>query len=210
MEAERDEAIVLRRQPVTESSLVVTWYSRDHGKLKTMAKGARRIKGPFLGRLDLFFQDEILFLRSRRSDLHTLTECDVLQHRLGLRSHLDALGCASYAGELVELSAAVEDPNPVVFDLLSFTLDELERQSSAVILIWFELCLFKALGWKPKWSGTSPAARMLESLAGATLDGARRIRLTGEQIRDTRTKLWRFTDEHLAGIPRARRFLPCR
>ena len=38
MEAERAEAIVLRRQPVTESSLIVTWFTRQFGKLKTVVQ----------------------------------------------------------------------------------------------------------------------------------------------------------------------------
>ena len=70
METERAEAIVLRVQPVTESSLLVLWFTREFGKLKTLAKGARRPKSPMRGRLDLFYQDEISFLRSLRSDLH--------------------------------------------------------------------------------------------------------------------------------------------
>src|SRR5436309_11535227 len=75
METERADAIVLRVRPVTESSLIVTWFTREFGKLKTMAKGARRPKSPFRGKIDLFYRDEIIFLRSRRSDLHLLHDC---------------------------------------------------------------------------------------------------------------------------------------
>jgi DNA repair protein RecO (recombination protein O) len=75
MDTERAEAIVLRVHPVTESSLIVTWFTRECGKLKTMAKGARRPKSPFRGKIDLFYYDEILFLRSKRSDLHLLHDC---------------------------------------------------------------------------------------------------------------------------------------
>ena len=55
METERAEAIVLRCRPVTESSLVVTWFTRELGKLTTLAKGARRPKSPLRGKIDLFF-----------------------------------------------------------------------------------------------------------------------------------------------------------
>jgi DNA repair protein RecO (recombination protein O) len=48
MDTERAEAIVLRNQSVTESSLIVTWFTREFGKLKTLAKGARRPKSPLL------------------------------------------------------------------------------------------------------------------------------------------------------------------
>src|ERR1044072_4643092 len=121
MEAERAEGIVLRKHPVTESSLIVTWYTRERGKLRLMAKGARRTKGPFVGKIDLFFQDEILFLPSRRSDLHLLTDCFVVNAHAALRANLELVTAGSYACELLELIAPVEDPQPSIFKLLEFT-----------------------------------------------------------------------------------------
>ena len=56
---ETTAAILLRRIKLTESSLIVTWFTEAHGKLKTVAKGARRPRSPFAGRLDLFFAAEI-------------------------------------------------------------------------------------------------------------------------------------------------------
>ena len=102
MDTERAEGIVLRRQPVTESSLIVTWYTREFGKLKTLAKGARRAKGPFQGKIDLFYRDEIVFLRSKRSDLHLLHDCFLEEPHARLRKSVESLTAASYACELVE------------------------------------------------------------------------------------------------------------
>src|ERR1700740_1624147 len=103
MELERVEAIVLRTQPVTESSLIVTWYTREFGKLKTLAKGARRARGPFQGKIDLFYRDEIVFLPSKRSDLHLLHDCFLENPHERLRESVASLTAASYACELVEL-----------------------------------------------------------------------------------------------------------
>ena len=140
MDTERAEAIVLRNQSVTESSLIVTWFTREFGKLKTLAKGARRPKSPFRGKLDLFYRDEIVFLRSRRSDLHLLHDCFLENPHAKLRDTVEALTVASYVGELVELATAMEDPNPKMFDLLSVALDALETSRGRVsVLIWFEL-----------------------------------------------------------------------
>src|SRR5271163_391006 len=127
MDTERAEGIVLRRQPVTESSLIVTWYTREFGKLKTMAKGARRPKGPFQGKIDLFYRDEIVFLPSRRSDLHLLHDCFLEDPHAPLRKSVRSLAAASYACELVELATEREDPNAKIYELLSTILKTLEQ-----------------------------------------------------------------------------------
>ena len=71
---ETTPAILLRRIKLTESSLIVTWFTEAQGKLKTVAKGARRPRSPFAGRLDLFYLAEITYSRSRQSELHGLRE----------------------------------------------------------------------------------------------------------------------------------------
>ena len=71
---ERATGLVLRVFPITETSLVVHWLSPQAGRIGTVAKGARRPKSPFRGKLDLFHLAEFNFRRSRRSDLHSLCE----------------------------------------------------------------------------------------------------------------------------------------
>jgi DNA repair protein RecO (recombination protein O) len=208
MDTERAEAIVLRRQPVTESSLLVTWFTREFGKLKTLAKGARRPKSPMRGKIDLFYQDEILFLRSRRSDLHLLHDCFLENPRANLRSSLAALTAAAYAAELVEVITEPEDPAPDIFDLLAGTLDVLAAQPAAVVLVWFELRLLQAAGWTPPWRKSGPAAeRVLGSLRAATLAGVRRVKLSDAQLQEARQLLWRFWDEQVGRSPKSRRLL---
>ena len=207
MDGERAEAIVLRTQPVTESSLIVTWFTREFGKLKTLAKGARRPKSPFRGKIDLFYLDEILFLRSKRSDLHLLHDCFLENPHQKLRESVAALTAASYACELVEIATEMEDANDKIFKLLASTLEALERRVDAALLIWFELRLLAAAGWAPKWPGRSASSRVLASLASASLTGARRVRLTPRQVHATHEALWRFWDEQVGRVPRSRKLL---
>ena len=71
---ETTAAILLRKTKLTESSLIISWFTQDHGRIKTVAKGARQPKSRFAGQLDLFFDCEIQFARSRKSELHILRE----------------------------------------------------------------------------------------------------------------------------------------
>lgn len=207
MDTERAEGIVLRRQTVTESSLIVTWYTREFGKLKTVAKGARRIKGPFQGKIDLFYRDEIVFLRSRRSDLHLLHDCFLEDAHARLRQSVESLTAASYVCELVDLATEREDPNGAIYELLVAVLEALEGRHDGVLLIWFELRLLAAAGWKPNWEGKTGVGRVLQSVAGASLEGIGRVRLSAEQVVAGREALWQFWDEHLGRAPRTRGFL---
>lgn len=207
MDTERAEAIVLRLRPVTESSLLVTWFSREFGKLKTLAKGARRSKNPFRGKIDLFYVVEIVFLRSNRSDLHLLQECFLNDPHKKLRESVGTLTAASYACELVEIGTEREDANPKIFDLLDGILSELECGSEPVLLIWFELQLLAATGWKPKWEKRDGVSRVLASLAAASLQAARRVRLSEAQVQEARQVLWQFSDGQFGRAPRARKFL---
>lgn len=208
METERADGIVLRRQPVTESSLIVTWYSREFGKLKTMAKGARRSKSPFQGKLDLFYEDELVFLRSQRSELHLLHDCYLVKPHVALRTSAIRLAAASYVCELVELATAVEDKNLAVFDLLTQMLTEVEQDSSEASRIWFELQLLSVTGWARRWDAHTGIDRVLRSLAGATLAGARRVRLNASQTAACRECLNRIWDAELGHALRSRPWLP--
>ncbi len=203
MEVERGEGVVLRCQPVTETSLIVTWFTREFGKLKTLARGARRLKSPFRGKVDLFYQDELLFLRSRRSELHLLHDCYLVDPHARLRESARQLQAASYVCELVELATATEDPQPEVFDLLVQTMSALEKSPSTVLMIWFALQLLTAAGWKPSWEQTRGIGRVLESLAAANIAGAQRVHLSASQLSDARAALEGFWQRQVGRLPRS-------
>jgi len=207
METERAAGIVLRCQPVTESSLLVTWLTREFGKLKTLAKGARRPKSPMRGRMDLFYQDEIVFLRSRRSDLHLLHDCFLEEPHRALRENLPALAAASYVCELVDAVMPVEDPSPVIYDLLAGMLALLERRVAVAPVIWFELQVWNAAGWRPAFETVTGTGKLLRALTTAQAAGAERVRLTAAQGAAALATVARFRDEQLGRGLRSQKIL---
>ena len=83
-----------------------------------MVKGARRPKSPFAGKLDLFFEVEISMVRSRKSDLHTLTEVVLKNPFLGIRSNYLRMQAAAYFVELIEICTERDHREPELFALL--------------------------------------------------------------------------------------------
>lgn len=140
-------AILLRRTKLTETSLIVTWLTADHGKLKTVAKGARQPKSRFSGRLDLFFECEIQFAHSRRSDLHTLREVALRETHSRLRTDYERVALAAYFVELLELVTESDHPAPELHDLFHRALTFLDAHSPSLrALEHFESELARLLG----------------------------------------------------------------
>src|SRR5262245_18838895 len=107
---ERATALVLRTYPLSATSLIVHWLSPEYVRIATVAKGARRPKSPFRGKIDLFFLCDLLFSRSRRSELHVLKEVTVLNSHPVLRTDLAALQRVSYAAALVSQTTEADTP----------------------------------------------------------------------------------------------------
>lgn len=140
-------AILLRKTKLTESSLIITWLTEQHGKLKTVAKGARQAKSRFAGRLDLFFECDIQFSRSRKSELHALREAELLEAYDGLRLEYPRVALASYFVELIELVTEPEHAVPELFDLFRRALRYLgEHPADRRALEHFENELARLLG----------------------------------------------------------------
>jgi DNA repair protein RecO (recombination protein O) len=115
---ESTTAILLRKRKFSDTSLIVSWCTDSLGCIQTVAKGARRAKSPFAGKLDLFFEAEIQIARSRRSDLHTLTEV-VLQNPFGgIRTNYLRTQVAAYFVELIEICTERDHREPELFSLL--------------------------------------------------------------------------------------------
>jgi DNA repair protein RecO (recombination protein O) len=115
---EATAAILLRKRKFSDTSLIVSWCTESCGCIHTVAKGARRAKSPFAGKLDLFFEAEISIVRSRRSDLHTLTEVVLKNPFAGIRSNYLRAQTAAYFVELIEICTERDHSEPELFALL--------------------------------------------------------------------------------------------
>jgi len=115
---ESTEAILLRKRKFSDTSLIVAWCTESFGCIQTIAKGARRLKSPFAGKLDLFFEAEISIVRSRKSDLHTLTEVVLKDPFPGIRSNYLRTQTAAYFVELIEICTERDHREPDLFVLL--------------------------------------------------------------------------------------------
>jgi len=200
--------IILRTRPLTETSLIVHWLTPDFGRIATVAKGARRPKSPFLGRLDLFYEADFSFSRSRHSDLHILREAVLREMHGAIREDIFKLSQAAYATALVEQATETETPLPAVFELLRGFLGCLCRQKPAAQLVFaFELKLLQELGLNPdleKSNLTAGAKQIVRAFLKNGWQACLQLKLAGAQTAELRRFLHGFLIFHLGRLPKGR------
>lgn len=191
MNDECGHGIILRTRPLTETSLIVQWLTADLGRIATVAKGARRQKSPFLGKLDLYYEADFTFQRARKSNLHTLREINLTSTRPFLRTEFAALEQAATAGRRIEKTTEEETPLPEIYELFHAYLEELSKPPVQVVSLFsFEIKLLETLGFGPEFKGLNAgAARALEQLAKVDFNSSRRIKLSAAQASEIETYL---------------------
>ena len=143
-----DRAILLRRTPFGETSLVVHVLTPEHGRVELMAKGAHRPRSRFFGVLDWFDTLELSWVQRKESDLGTLREGELLHRRRQLTRSLRSYRAAQTVVELVDLVTRAGFSDREQFTLAEGALDALDRAEGppSALLAGFELKLLDQLG----------------------------------------------------------------
>ena len=164
---ENTAAILLRKRKLSDTSLIISWCTESLGCIRTVAKGARRQKSVFAGKLDLFFEAEIQIARSRKSNLHTLTEVVLRNPFGGIRqSHLRAQA-AAYFVELIENCTESDHHEPELFALLRRAFGYLSENDPALrVVSHFETELARIAGVHDTKMPKSDPALALANLFG--------------------------------------------
>jgi DNA repair protein RecO (recombination protein O) len=200
--------IVLRTRPLTETSLIVHWLTPNFGRIATVAKGARRPKSPFAGKLDLFYLADFSFSRSRSSDLHNLREVSLRETHGALREEVLKLQTAAYAVNFIEQATETETPLPEIFGLLQRFLKWLCQQKSPGQTVFsFELKLLRELGLEPDWARanlTAGTKKIAAILSKRDFPATGNLKLTGAQATELRQFLHGFLIFHLGRLPKGR------
>ena len=148
--AQRTLALVLRSFDVFETSLVATLFTRDFGKVGVLAKGARRLKSPLQGGLDLLGVSDIVFFAKASESLDLLAEAVPVERFTSLRRDLAALYAGYYIAELLIDLTDLHDPHPRLFDAARITLRHLgDADLRKRRIMRFELACLRELGLMP-------------------------------------------------------------
>ncbi len=155
---DKTDAVVLRVVEYSETSLVVTLYTRQFGKLAAIAKGARRPKSPFEGALDLLSVCDVVLIRKPADQLAILTEAKLVRRFRGgenqawsRSARLARLHGAYYLVELLRRLVEDGQGQENLFELLLATIARIEgRADLLATILYFEVQALKLLGHAPR------------------------------------------------------------
>jgi DNA repair protein RecO (recombination protein O) len=147
----RTEGILLQAWDLGEHDRLVMLYTREHGRLAAVARGARRLRSRFAGALELFtWGDAVGFEREGRA-LVRLDHFDIRRPFRRLREDLECLGQGARMVEAVTRLTGERDAQPACFALLLRGLRALDAGASpARVQLAFALRLLDVLGYRPR------------------------------------------------------------
>ena len=149
----RCEGIVLKTHALGDTSLIVATYTREHGLLKLVAKGARKTPSRFGYALEPLSRSNFVIYHKPDRDLHLLSKAEVLEATGTRLADLARLAHGQAALELIDRLVWGEEPHAELFDLLSAALRAVATAPAATltaVTLAFELQVASLLGYRPR------------------------------------------------------------
>jgi len=142
------EAINIRSRNTGEADKIITLFSKRHGKIQAIAKGARRPTSKFGGRLEVFSYNHVQLAAARNLDI--MSQCETIESFYKLRENREKLNAGFYMVKLIDIITEDRQRNDELFDLLLEALYALQSPADANILCRaFEVKLCKVEGFLP-------------------------------------------------------------
>ena len=148
------DAIVLRQYPYRETSVLVSCLTDKFGKIKGLIKGLRGDeRSRFRSSMESVSLNHILFYDTRSSSLHLITQCELLRSYHELVHDVEDMRLASHFAELADSILEVEEPAPLIFELLKDSIERVatcEPYFRSSVKAHFVLRLLRLAGFHPQ------------------------------------------------------------
>ncbi len=143
------EAVVLRTWPVHEADLVVSFFTRDYGKMKGVAKSALKSRKRFGGALEPMTVARAWFQEKPKQELVRLDQLEIVRSPLSLPVDAVRLMVLSLYAEVLEQALPEHDPQETVFRLIASVLEQTTVEQPWMPLTYFQLWMTRLMGLLP-------------------------------------------------------------
>jgi DNA repair protein RecO (recombination protein O) len=147
------DALILRTWPVNESDLVVSFFTRDYGKVKGVAKAALKSRKRFGGALEPMTVARAFFAERPRQELVRLDQLELLRSPLSSPVDYPRAAVLSFYAEVLEETLPDHDPHETVFRLMLAVLEQTTVAHPWMPLTYFSLWMTRLMGWLPDLTG---------------------------------------------------------
>lgn len=170
MAIQTTEGIVLKKQNLRETSIIMTLFTKDFGKLSGIIKGARGPKAVIGNNPQLFSLNSIVFYERKRSNLNSISQCDLKVFFEDIRNDLEKTVYADYFLELVDFVTIEGDVNKDIYQLLLNSLNLLSKPvSSKRVARVFEIKLMDISGFMPEFKECTDCEKIVQNDARFSL-----------------------------------------
>lgn len=160
-------AIGLKSRKWGEADRIVTVYSLCHGKIRGIARGARRIKSQFGSGLDPFVYSKLHLFEKPNDTLYRIRHVDVIEPFLALRENLEVLSAAARMVNTVSAITADGDADPPIFDTLLMGLQTLQEGSDpSMTALVFQVRMMGHTGFRPQMDQCAGCSKLLARAGG--------------------------------------------
>src|SRR4051812_27976504 len=150
MPLHQSDSIILKTYPLGEADRIVAFFTRDRGKMRGVANGARKMKNRFGASLEPLAHSRIQFMEKENQELVRIQSADLLDSPMKLFQDYDRAVCAAHMIELVDRFLPDHEPQDSVFRLVRMTVRALEQGCP----IDFASCYFEV--WMLRLAGVFP------------------------------------------------------
>jgi DNA repair protein RecO (recombination protein O) len=167
MPARVSEAIVLRTYPLREADLIVSFLTRDQGKLRGVAHRARRLKSSFGSGLERLSQVEMSYFQRENRELVNLNSCELIRSQFSHAGDYAVSVVLDYFAEVADQLLPLAEPNEKFYRLLVAMLRYLgEARSDGVwpAVTYFSLWSVRLAGFLPQIEGSPDEVSIAEEM----------------------------------------------
>jgi DNA repair protein RecO (recombination protein O) len=143
------EAVVLRSWPVHEADLIVSFFTRDYGRIKGVAKSALKSRKRFGGALEPMTIARAWFAESPRQELVRLDQLEIIRSPLSAPVDHVRMAVLSFFAELLDEALPEHDPQDAIFRLLLAVLEQTTVEQPWMPLTYFSLWMTRLMGLLP-------------------------------------------------------------
>lgn len=141
----KTKGIILGSRPFEEAGKLVTIFTSDYGKIRVIAKGAKRPTSKFGGRIETFSLLDLLIAEGRNLDI--LSQCETIESFQKLRENAESIATGIYFIRIIDAATVDRQKNPNLFKLLAYSLKKLkDGEGVAVAVRFFEVNFLRVEG----------------------------------------------------------------
>lgn len=167
------EGLVIKSYNLAEADRIVVLLTHDHGVVRGVAKGAKRLKSKFGSGLEPFSVVQATYFQKDAVELVSIQKTDLIQSNFDAASDPDFLQKFSYLGDLLLTLSPPHDPNETLYRMVKACVETASNDRSTLLStgVYFELWMLRLAGYLPDWGHCNACRREFDETETANLQG---------------------------------------